>query len=96
MVEIRVFRFWVVILNLKGFVVGLDTPVRTTKGWIRTIEKKFVKSKCFGICRVKTTRAAMKKNQSMPEKAAGEVEKNQSMPAVKKKKPMREIMDINI
>jgi hypothetical protein len=69
MVEIRVFRFWVVILNLKGFVVGLDTPVRTTKGWIRTIEKKFVKSKCFGICRVKTTRAAMKKNQSMPEKA---------------------------
>jgi hypothetical protein len=40
MVEIRVSRFWVqwvVMFNLKGFVVGLDTPVRTTKGWIRTI-----------------------------------------------------------
>jgi hypothetical protein len=34
MVEIRVFRFWVVMLNLKGFVVGLNTLVRTTKGWI--------------------------------------------------------------
>jgi len=29
------------------------------------------------------------------EKAADEVEKNQSMPAMKKKKPTREIMDIN-
>jgi hypothetical protein len=28
----------------------------------------------------------MKKNQSMPEKAAEEVEKNQSMPTMKKKK----------